>query len=131
AERIGPPRRPAEFAVPLLAWVRTRATRQQTAAEAVTIGRVLDSASWAGNHAAVRDLARAVAPALARSLRWGAWRQALELGERAALELGAHHDAAYFAHERDVRRRALAAGFGALAGGGGGGYALAAQHSAP
>ncbi|MEV0261044.1 hypothetical protein AB0I49_06810 [Streptomyces sp. NPDC050617] len=131
AERVGPPRQAADYATPLVAWVRTRATRQQTAAEAVTIGRVLESASWAGHHTAVRDLARAAAPALARSLHWGAWRQALELGERAALEIGAAHDAAYFAHERDVRRRALAAGFGALAGGGGGGFALVAHHGAP
>ncbi|MFE7116444.1 hypothetical protein ACFU99_13625 [Streptomyces sp. NPDC057654] len=128
AERVGPPRQAADFAAPLVAWVRTRATPQQTAAESAAIGRVLESACWAGHHTAVRDLARAAAPALARSLRWGAWRQALELGERAALEIGAAHDAEYFAHERDVRRRALAAGFGALAGGGGGGYALAAAH---
>lgn len=107
AERAGPARDAARFAPALADWVRTRATRAEAATETAALRHVLIAAAQARNHAAVRDLARATAPVLARSLRWGTWSEVLELGRAAARELGAAEDEAYFAHEAEVRRRVL------------------------
>ncbi|MFF3325221.1 hypothetical protein [Streptomyces sp. NPDC002889] len=107
AERAGTLGGAARFAAPLLEWVRSTATRQQIAAEAAAVVRVMAAAARVGDHPAVRDLARATAPALARTLRWGSWQRVLEHGAEAARALGSAEDAAYFAHEEEVRKRGL------------------------
>ncbi|WP_407562258.1 hypothetical protein [Streptomyces sp. 184] len=111
---------PADLAAPLLRWLRSTAVRHDAAAGAAVVHQVLEAAAGRGDHAAVRDVARIVAPVLARSLRWGTWRSVLALGGAAAHELGADSDAAYFAHEEEVRKRALGLAAGVLLGAGGG-----------
>ncbi|NUS82514.1 MAG: hypothetical protein HOY75_07105 [Streptomyces sp.] len=115
AERTGPAQDPAVLAVALVGWARG-ATRHERAAESAVVRRVLEAAALAGGHGAVRDLARFTAPALARSLRWGSWRQVLGLGSGAARALGAAADLAYFTHEEEARRRALGLAVGVAAG---------------
>ncbi|MEV0385642.1 hypothetical protein, partial [Nonomuraea sp. NPDC050643] len=68
-------------------------------------------------HDPARTLARAAAPLLGRSLRWGAWGQVLALGLTAATNAGAADDVAYFEDEEKTRKRAT----GLLLGLGGGG----------
>lgn len=74
----------------------------QVAAEAeVVIGALLaDRAS--DRHEQVLQLARAAAPALALSLRWGAWEQVLTIGLEAAVAVGSSADEAWFRHELGV-----------------------------
>ncbi|ADI09155.1 hypothetical protein SBI_06035 [Streptomyces bingchenggensis BCW-1] len=115
AERTGPAQDPAVLAAALVGWARG-ATRHELAAESAVIRRLLEAAALAGGHEAVRDLARFTAPALARSLRWGSWRQVLGLGAGAARALGAAADLAYFTHEEEARRRALGLAVGVAAG---------------
>ncbi|MEU7060247.1 hypothetical protein [Streptomyces sp. NPDC046197] len=129
AEQTGTVPDPAQFAVALVRWLRTSASRQDATAEAPVILRVLEAAALRDDHAAVRDLARAVAPALARSLHWGAWGRVVERGKSAAEALGAASDLAYFSREAEVRKRALGLAGGLLVGGGAGAGAAAA-HSA-
>ncbi|MGK5559226.1 hypothetical protein ACSNOI_47275, partial [Actinomadura kijaniata] len=62
-------------------------------------------------HGAALALARAAAPALCRTLRWGSWRRVLALGAASARATGSAGDAAYFEREERTRRRALARGF--------------------
>ncbi|GAA0996094.1 hypothetical protein [Streptomyces rhizosphaericus] len=124
AERTGPARDAAKLAPALTAWAAaTTATRHDIAAEAPVVCHVLAAAARARDHAAVCALARTTAPALARSLRWGAWHQVLDLGAAAARALGSAADEAYFRQEEEVRKRALgvvalATAGGALAAGG-------------
>ncbi|WP_432045422.1 hypothetical protein [Streptomyces asiaticus] len=124
AERTGPARDAAKLAPALTAWAAaTTATRHDIAAEAPVVCHVLAAAAHARDHAAVCALARTTAPALARSLRWGAWHQVLDLGAAAARALGSAADEAYFRQEEEVRKRALgvvalATAGGALAAGG-------------
>ncbi|GLP67150.1 hypothetical protein TUSST3_37720 [Streptomyces sp. TUS-ST3] len=121
-----------ELAPALTHWLSTGATRQQAAAEATVIAKVLTDAARREDHTAVRDLARAAAPLLARSLQWGSWRVVLEHGRASAAALGSAVDEAYFAHEEDVRRKALGltAVVVAAAAGGGAGAGAAALHNA-
>ncbi|MEU5599741.1 fibronectin type III domain-containing protein [Streptomyces sp. NPDC020298] len=116
AERAGTVRGAAEFARPLVDWIQTTTARRDVAGEAPAICHVLAAASRAGDHAAVRDLARATAPVFARTLRWGAWRQVLEFGLEAARALGSAEDVAYFSREEQVRRRGLGLAAGMTAG---------------
>ncbi|MET7766028.1 hypothetical protein ABZS71_30035 [Streptomyces sp. NPDC005393] len=116
AERTGPARDAAELAHPLTAWAATTATRHDIAAEAPVICHVLAAAARAGDHAAVCTLARTTAPALARSLRWGAWHRVLDLGAAAARALGSAADEAYFTQEEEVRKRSLGVAVLATAG---------------
>ncbi|MFF4658992.1 fibronectin type III domain-containing protein [Streptomyces sp. NPDC001381] len=116
AERSGTVRGAAEFASPLADWIRTAAARREVAGEAAAICHVLTAAARAGDHAAVRDLARAAAPVFARTLRWGTWRQVLEFGLEAARALGSAEDEAYFSREEQVRRRGLGLAAGVTAG---------------
>lgn len=102
----GPARDAGQFAQALAAWAGTKSTSKD-AAETAVLRRALTAAARTRNHNAVRDLARAAAPGLARSLRWGTWREVLELGRAAARELGAVEDEAYFAHEEEVRKQVL------------------------
>ncbi|MCC9306916.1 ATP-binding protein [Kitasatospora sp. RB6PN24] len=74
----------------------------QVAAEAEVLLGALRAERVAGRPAAVLGLARAAAPALALALRWGAWRQVLELGAEQARELGNARDEAWFRHELGV-----------------------------
>lgn len=105
----------AGFAAVLASWVGSGATLRAVADAAPVVLFALRAAASGEEHAAVRDLARAAAPALARTLRWGVWRKVLELGGQAARRLGSAVDEAYFAHEEGVRRRAV--GMGLAAGG--------------
>ncbi|GAA4622817.1 hypothetical protein GCM10023196_016540 [Actinoallomurus vinaceus] len=122
---VDPPE-PAGYAEPLTEWARS-ATPRETAEEAPVILRVLAAAVSAGRHEQARDLARAAAPALGRALRWGAWRQVLQLGLRAAESLGAAEDVAYFTHELQVRNRVLGLTAGVAAGAAAGGGLIAAH----
>ncbi|WAZ21388.1 hypothetical protein STRCI_002555 [Streptomyces cinnabarinus] len=130
--QTGPARDAGQFAQALAAWVGTKSTGKDVAAATAVIRRALTAAARTRKHTAVRDLARAAAPGLARSLRWGAWREVLELGRAAARELGAAEDEAYFAHEEDVRRKVLKLSTGlAISSAAGAGGALGHALSAP
>ncbi len=75
---------------------------EQVAAEAeVVIGALLADRE-AGRPEAVLRLARAAAPAMALSLRWGAWERTLQLGLEAARSVGSGVDEAWFHHEAGV-----------------------------
>ncbi|MBP2327082.1 hypothetical protein JOF56_007467 [Kibdelosporangium banguiense] len=108
-ERAGTRASGAGLAERLVPWVRA-SSLQAVVDAAPVILRALRMAAAEGRHEAVRDLARAAAPVLGRTLRWGAWHELLTLGRTAAQRLGSAADEAYFAHELGVRRRALAVG---------------------
>ncbi|MGW3426262.1 ATP-binding protein [Streptomyces phaeochromogenes] len=102
---------PAQYVLPLVMWARGhRSDRTAIAAAAPVVVRVLEASVSQGSYGPARDLARATAPGLARTLRWGAWRQVLALGQQAANGLGSTTDRAYFHHEDQIRRRALGQG---------------------
>ncbi|MEU4657666.1 hypothetical protein AB0G32_27665 [Streptomyces sp. NPDC023723] len=122
AEQAGTLRDAADAAPGLTDWLGRRPARHTVAAASGLVRRALADAARRGDDTAVRDLARAAAPMLARSLCWGTWQEVLTLGKVAATRLGATADVAYFAHEEDVRRRALGlaavgAGLASAAGG--------------
>ncbi|HKS46400.1 MAG TPA: hypothetical protein VJT49_15065 [Amycolatopsis sp.] len=119
AERTGIEADPAELGRRLLTWAQTGATLESLRDAAPVIVGVLRAASAGGEYDVVRDLARLTAPVLARTLRWGAWQEVLELGRQAAARLGSAADEAYFAHEQDARKRALMTGVAAGAAVGG------------
>ncbi|MEV0389848.1 hypothetical protein [Nonomuraea sp. NPDC050643] len=108
----------AEMAARTLGWVSGRATLGDVAGAAPALRRLMESAAALGEHDLVRGLARAVTPALHRTLRWGAGREILALGRTSAHAVGAADDEAYFAHEQTAFERALGKGaaVGALAG---------------
>ncbi|MER7751311.1 ATP-binding protein [Kitasatospora sp. NPDC097643] len=84
-------------------WVgHSSVSLDQVAAEAEVLIGVLLADRAAGRHDAVVRLARAAAPALALSLRWGAWERVLELGLEAARRTGSRIDEAWFHHEAGV-----------------------------
>ncbi|MFF2817544.1 ATP-binding protein [Kitasatospora cineracea] len=84
-------------------WVgHASVTTRQVAAEAEVILAVLLAERDADRPAEVLRLARAAAPALALSLRWGAWERALQLGLEAARMLGATAEQGWFHHELGV-----------------------------
>ncbi|WP_145904392.1 ATP-binding protein [Kitasatospora viridis] len=74
----------------------------QIAAEAEVVLGALHAERAADRPVAVLGLARAAAPALALTLRWGAWREVLELGAAVAEETGSTRDEAWFRHELGV-----------------------------
>ncbi|MGR6918142.1 AAA family ATPase [[Actinomadura] parvosata] len=110
----------AGYATRLAAWLRTAPRADVTAGAAVFVA-VLRAAVSEEAYDPARALARAAAPLLGRSLRWGAWGQVLALGLTAAANAGAADDAAYFESEEKARKRAL----GLLLGLGGGGAGAA------
>ncbi|MEU9127079.1 ATP-binding protein [Kitasatospora sp. NPDC048540] len=71
----------------------------QIAAEAEVVLGALLADREAGRPEAVLQLARSAAPALAMSLRWGAWERSLQLGLEAARSLGATGEEAWFHQE--------------------------------
>ena len=77
-------------------------TTEQIAAEAEVVVGVLLADREANRPEAVLRLARAAAPALALSLRWGAWERVLKLGLEAARTLRATGEEAWFHHELGV-----------------------------
>lgn len=77
-------------------------TTAQIAAEAEVVVGALEADRAAGRTEAVLRLARAAAPALALTLRWGAWRQVLELGLAVARQAGQRREEAWFQHESGV-----------------------------
>ncbi|MFJ4676068.1 MULTISPECIES: ATP-binding protein [unclassified Kitasatospora] len=84
-------------------WVgHASVSTRQVAAEAEVILAVLLAERDADRPAEVLRLARAAAPALALSLRWGAWERALQLGLEAARMLGAPAEQGWFHHELGV-----------------------------
>ncbi|MFF3934730.1 hypothetical protein [Streptomyces phaeofaciens] len=122
AERAGTLRVAADSTAELADWIGRRPGRREVAAGAGLVRRALAEAARQGDDTAVRDLARAAAPVLARSLCWGAWQEVLALGGAAAARLGATEDVTYFAREENVRRNALglarvAVGLASAAGG--------------
>jgi len=98
----------SEYAGGLVEWART-ASVQQIAGAAPVLERVLAAAVDQGDHRIARDLARAVAPALALAPHWGSWGRVLTLGLRAARELASAADEAHFTRELEARRQALGA----------------------
>ncbi|QKW21571.1 ATP-binding protein [Kitasatospora sp. NA04385] len=84
-------------------WVgHASVSTRQVAAEAEVIVAVLLAERDADRPEEVLRLARAAAPALALSLRWGAWERALQLGLEAARMLGANAEQGWFHHELGV-----------------------------
>ena len=84
-------------------WVgHSSVTTEQIAAEAEVVIGALEADRAAGRTDAVLRLARAAAPALALTLRWGAWLQVLELGAEVARKTGQRRDEAWFRHELGV-----------------------------
>ncbi|GAA0668774.1 hypothetical protein GCM10010193_20790 [Kitasatospora atroaurantiaca] len=84
-------------------WVgHSSVSTEQIAAEAEVVLGALLADRAAGRPEAVLQLARAAAPALALSLRWGAWERALQLGLEAARSTGSAVDEAWFHHELGV-----------------------------
>ncbi|MFJ5233659.1 ATP-binding protein [Kitasatospora sp. NPDC088391] len=84
-------------------WVgHASVSTRQVAAEAEVILAVLRAERDADRPEEVLRLARAAAPALALSLRWGAWEKALHLGLEAARTLGANAEQGWFHHEAGV-----------------------------
>ncbi|KDN83572.1 hypothetical protein KCH_50540 [Kitasatospora cheerisanensis KCTC 2395] len=84
-------------------WVgHASVTTRQVAAEAEVILAVMLAERDADRPVEVLRLARAAAPVLALSLRWGAWERALQLGLEAARMLGATAEQAWFHHELGV-----------------------------
>ncbi|MEU2625534.1 ATP-binding protein [Kitasatospora sp. NPDC007106] len=77
-------------------------TTEQIAAEAEVLVGALLADRAADRPEAVLRLARAAAPALALSLRWGAWERVLKLGLEAARVLRATAEEAWFHHELGV-----------------------------
>ncbi|QEV16607.1 hypothetical protein CP975_03015 [Streptomyces alboniger] len=106
-ERAGTLRAAADATPDLATWIGQRPGRGEVAAGSGLLRRALVEAARQGDDTAVRDLARAAAPVLARSLCWGAWKEVLALGGAAAVRLDATEDVTYFAREEDVRRKAL------------------------
>ncbi|MCO6011487.1 hypothetical protein NE236_41710 [Actinoallomurus purpureus] len=106
----------AGFAPPLVDWVRVARPRQIADAAPVVL-RVLGAAVRSGADEPACAIARATAPAFARTLRWGSWRITLALGLEAARALGSAEDIAYFEGEERARKRALGLLVGAAAGG--------------
>ena len=85
------------------AWFGRRgATGADAAAEAEVLPSVVQAAQRAGHAAAVADLARVAAPALAASLRWNVWERVLRSGAESARGAGAVAQQAYFHHELGV-----------------------------
>jgi hypothetical protein len=74
----------------------------QIAAEAEVVLGALYADQAAGHTDAVLRLARAAAPAFALTLRWGAWREVLELGLTVARQAGRRREEAWFQHELGV-----------------------------
>ncbi|MBB4946910.1 hypothetical protein F4556_002445 [Kitasatospora gansuensis] len=74
----------------------------QIAAEAEVVLGALWADRAADRPEQVLQLATAAAPALALSLRWGAWEQVLRIGLEAARALGATAEEAWFHHELGV-----------------------------
>ncbi|MFF0066643.1 hypothetical protein ACFYRC_35060 [Streptomyces sp. NPDC005279] len=129
AERAGTLRVAADATAELADWIGHWPGRREVAAGSGLVRRALAEAARQGDDTAVRDLARAAAPVLARSLCWGAWTEVLALGGAAAARLGATEDVTYFAREENVRRKALglasvAAGLASAAGGMAAGQAI-------
>jgi hypothetical protein len=106
------------YASALAAWA-AMAQAQEIGDAAAIVVRVLNAAAASGEYSIAVKIARATAPALCRTLNWGAWRQVLALGKTAAQVVGSPGDAAYFDREENARRKALGIGLtiGLAAGG--------------
>jgi hypothetical protein len=113
----------ALYASRLAAWAAT-ATRGQIVGNAPVVVGVLELAMAREAYDPARILARTVATAIGRSLRWGAWERVLSLGAQAAARVGAADDLAYFQGEENTRKRALGLAAGLAAGGAGAGVAV-------
>ncbi|MFI9576844.1 hypothetical protein ACIG5D_35895 [Microbispora rosea] len=113
----------AVYASNLAAWAAT-ATRGQIVGSAPAVIGVLELAMAREAYDPARILARTVAAALGRSLRWGAWGRVLDLGAQAAARVGAADDLAYFQSEENTRKRALGLAAGLTVGGAGAGVAI-------
>ncbi|WP_329583452.1 hypothetical protein OG500_24565 [Kitasatospora sp. NBC_01250] len=84
-------------------WVgHSAVSPEQIAAEAEVVIGALRADLAAGRTDSVLRLAQSAAPALALTLRWGAWRQVLELGLDCARETGRRREEAWFQHELGV-----------------------------
>ncbi|MEW9528515.1 hypothetical protein [Microbispora sp. NPDC049125] len=113
----------ALYASNLAAWAAAAMRGQIVGSAPVVIG-VLELAMAREAYDPARILARTVAAALGRSLRWGAWGRVLDLGAQAAAQVGAADDLAYFQSEENTRKRALGLAAGLTVGGAGAGVAI-------
>ncbi|MCX4746725.1 hypothetical protein OG455_14550 [Kitasatospora sp. NBC_01287] len=112
AEHWGPDGRSTEGAARHFSWWvgHGSVSTEQIAAEAEVVLGALRADRAAGRTDAVLHLARAAAPALALTLRWGAWREVLELGLAVARQSGRRREEAWFQHELGAYWLALADG---------------------
>jgi hypothetical protein len=86
-----------------MTWLSTTAATPQTAGTNGPALARLTSLATAGGHPDLAcELARAAAPVVGRSLRWGSWRAILERGAKAAEQAGNAEALAYFTHEDDI-----------------------------
>ncbi|WP_329567680.1 hypothetical protein [Kitasatospora sp. NBC_01266] len=108
----GPDERSTEGAAQHFSWWvgHGSVSTEQIAAEAEVVLGALHADRSAGRTDAVLHLARAAAPALALTLRWGAWRQVLELGLEVARQSGRSREEAWFRHELGAYWLCLAEG---------------------
>lgn len=116
---------PADYLPSLTSWA-AGASAKHIARSAPVIVAILTATVAQGAAAPALVLARTTAPALCRTLQWGAWRRVLALGKQAAHALGAAEDEAYFDHEEESRLKAL--GRGALIGAIAGAAEIVGQH---
>ena len=97
------PDRVADVINNLLAWLRPPVTAARLGADGPAIARLIDRAIECGHPDLAQRLARAAAPPVGASVRWGAWRDILAGGMTAAKQTGDHRALAYFAHEDGIR----------------------------
>ncbi|KUF19373.1 ATP-binding protein [Streptomyces silvensis] len=89
----------------LTQWVSATGTQPAAVArDAALLTAAIEAASAAGRPQEAAHLAKAASPALACSLRTGAWGQVLERGVDAADRAGLRDVAAYLTHEDGVRK---------------------------
>lgn len=110
----GRTRWPARWSAALAEWAEAHTAQPEVVArETALIAHVVDAASRAGHWPEVLRLCRAANAGLVVSRRWGAWKQSLERGRQAALQLGEAAAAAWFLDQ--LRNRAASLGEGPLA----------------
>jgi hypothetical protein len=97
-----------DLAQRMTAWASSPQGRASVGAHIDLLSALCHTAA-ATQPALASQLARAAAPAAARSLRWGGWRRLLKAGLSAAEQAGDKQAMAYFQHELGISLLAVAA----------------------